>query len=94
VQACARSACDLRRTLATRMAAHGVPMRALQEMMSHRDLKTTLIYADYAPSAREAEWVEAAFSVRHETATRQWSPRPHSATHQLLLRDHTHDVPA
>ncbi|HWY90744.1 MAG TPA: hypothetical protein VNY31_08750 [Solirubrobacteraceae bacterium] len=24
--------------------------------------KTTLIYADYAPSAREAEWVEAAFA--------------------------------
>lgn len=36
-------------------------MRALQEMMGHRDFKTTLIYADYAPSAREAEWVEAAF---------------------------------
>jgi hypothetical protein len=29
--------------------------------MGHRDYKTTLIYADYAPSAREAEWVEAAF---------------------------------
>ena len=43
------------------MAAQGVPMRALQEMMGHRDFKTTLIYADYAPSAREAEWVEAAF---------------------------------
>jgi integrase len=43
------------------MAAQGVPMRALQEMMGHRDFKTTLIYADYAPSAREEEWVEAAF---------------------------------
>ena len=38
-------------------------MRTLQEMMGHRDFKTTLIYADYAPSAREAEWVEAAFSA-------------------------------
>jgi integrase len=38
------------------MAAQGVPMRTLQEMMGHRDFKTTLIYADYAPSAREAEW--------------------------------------
>jgi len=28
-------------------------------MLGHRDFKTTLIYADYAPSAREAEWVEA-----------------------------------
>jgi integrase len=54
---------DLRHTFGTRMAAQGVPMRALQEMMGHRDFKTTLIYADYAPSAREAEWVEAAFST-------------------------------
>ncbi|HEX3432728.1 MAG TPA: site-specific integrase [Solirubrobacteraceae bacterium] len=52
---------DLRHTFGTRMAAQGVPMRALQEMMGHRDFKTTLIYADYAPSVREAEWVEAAF---------------------------------
>ena len=36
-------------------------MRVLQEMMGHRDFKTTLIYADYAPSEREAEWVEEAF---------------------------------
>ncbi len=54
---------DLRHTFGTRMAAQGVPMRALQEMLGHRDFKTTLIYADYAPSAREAEWVEAAFAA-------------------------------
>jgi integrase len=54
---------DLRHTFGTRMAAQGVPMRTLQEMMGHRDFKTTLIYADYAPSAREAEWVEAAFRL-------------------------------
>jgi integrase len=57
---------DLRHTFGTRMAAQGVPMRALQEMMGHRDFKTTLIYADYAPSAREAEWVEAAFRTSVE----------------------------
>ena len=45
-------------------------MRALQEMMGHRDFKTTLIYADYAPSAHEAEWIEAAFaSSVHELAS-------------------------
>ncbi|MGI8731109.1 MAG: tyrosine-type recombinase/integrase [Solirubrobacteraceae bacterium] len=54
---------DLRHTFGTTMAAQGVPMRALQEMMGHRDFKTTLVYADYAPSAPEAEWVEAAFAV-------------------------------
>jgi integrase len=58
---------DLRHTFGTRMAAQGVPMRALQEMMGHRDFKTTLIYADYAPSEREAEWVEAAFAVAPES---------------------------
>jgi integrase len=52
---------DLRHTFGTRMAAQGVPMRVLQELMGHRDFKTTLIYADYAPSEREAEWVEEAF---------------------------------
>jgi integrase len=59
---------DLRHTFGTRMAAQGVPMRALQEMMGHRDFKTTLIYADYAPSTREAEWVEAAFRAEASTA--------------------------
>jgi integrase len=52
---------DLRHTFGTRMAAAGVPMRTLQEWMGHRDYKTTLIYADYAPAANEAELVNAAF---------------------------------
>ena len=46
------------------MAAQGVPMRTLQELMGHRDFATTLIYADYAPSAHEAEWAGAAFASR------------------------------
>ena len=53
---------DLRHTFGTRMAAAGVPMRTLQEWMGHRDFKTTLIYADYAPSANEAEMVNDAFA--------------------------------
>jgi integrase len=43
---------DLRHTFGTRVAAAGVPMRTLQEWLGHRDFKTTLIYADYAPSPR------------------------------------------
>ncbi len=54
---------DLRHTFGTRMAAAGVPMRTLQEWMGHRDFKTTLIYADYAPSANEAEIVNGAFAA-------------------------------
>ena len=53
---------DLRHSFATAMAAAGVPMRTLQEWMGHRDFKTTLIYADYAPSAGEAELLERAFA--------------------------------
>lgn len=54
---------DLRHTFGTRMAAAGVPMRTLQEWMGHRDLATTQRYADYAPSAHEAAFVEAAFGA-------------------------------
>jgi hypothetical protein len=31
--------------------------------MGHRDYRTTLIYADYAPSAGEAELIERAFAA-------------------------------
>lgn len=54
---------DLRHTFGTQMAGAGVPMRTLQEWMGHRDFKTTLIYADYAPSAHEGEMVERAFNT-------------------------------
>jgi hypothetical protein len=37
-------------------------MRTLQEWMGHRDFKTTLIYADYAPNPTEASLVDAAFA--------------------------------
>jgi integrase len=52
---------DLRHSFAVRMAAAGVPMRTLQEWLGHRDYKTTLRYADYAPSAQEGEMAERAF---------------------------------
>ena len=52
---------DLRHTFGTRMAGAGVPLRTLQEWMGHRDLKTTLIYADYQPGDQEAAFIERAF---------------------------------
>jgi integrase len=55
---------DLRHTFGTRMAGAGIPMRTLQEFMGHRDFKTTLIYADYAPSAGEVDLVNHAFGGR------------------------------
>jgi integrase len=54
---------DLRHSFATAMAGAGVPMRTLQEWMGHADFKTTLIYADYAPSAGEADLIERAFAA-------------------------------
>jgi integrase len=44
------------------MAAHGVPLRTLQEWMGHADSKTTQIYADYAPAKNEVALVDAAFA--------------------------------
>ena len=52
---------DLRHTFGTRMAARRPDAHAAGDV-GHRDFKTTLIYADYAPSAHEAERVEAAFA--------------------------------
>lgn len=43
-------------------------MRTLQELMGHRNLETTLIYADYAPSGQELAWAEAAFTPRESAA--------------------------
>jgi Phage integrase family len=53
---------DLRHTFGTRMAAAGVPMRTLMEWTGHGDLKTTLIYADYAPGSREVDLINRAFA--------------------------------
>lgn len=53
---------DLRHTFATRLAASGQPLRTIQEFLGHADAKTTQIYAHYAPSAREVEMVNEAFS--------------------------------
>ena len=70
---------DLRHTFGTRMAAAGVPLRTLQEWMGHRDFKTTLIYADYAPSAHETEMAERAFATRSERGADLEAPASRSA---------------
>jgi integrase len=54
---------DLRHTFATRLAAHGEPLRTIQEFLGHADSKTTQIYAHYAPSAREVEMIDNAFAL-------------------------------
>jgi len=55
---------SLRHTFATRMAAAGAPIRAIQEWLGHADIQTTMIYADYAPdSTNGRQWAERAFAV-------------------------------
>ena len=44
-------------------------MRTLQEWMGHRGMETTQRYADYAPNAREAELVAAAFGTSSARGT-------------------------
>jgi integrase len=56
---CAFTTCAIR--LGRRWPSPASPMHTLQEWMGHRDFKTTLIYADYAPSGHEAELIEHAF---------------------------------
>ena len=59
---------DLRHTYGTLMAASGVPMRTLKELMGHRNLETALIYADCVPSGQEHAWADAAFSTETRPA--------------------------
>lgn len=52
---------DLRHTFGTTCAAGGIPLRTIMEWMGHKDIKTTMIYAHYSPSEREADLIEQAF---------------------------------
>ena len=54
---------DLRHTFATELAAAGVPLRTIQEYLGHADLKSTQIYAHYAPSTREVQGINEAFGL-------------------------------
>jgi site-specific recombinase XerD len=53
---------SLRHSYGTALAAQGIPMRTLQELMGHKDIQTTQRYADYSPNPAERTLVEAAFA--------------------------------
>jgi integrase len=61
---------DLRHTFGTGMAAAGAPLRSIMEWMGHRDIQTTMIYADYSPDPSQgAGWAEAAFGAGTNSGT-------------------------
>jgi integrase len=70
---------DLRHTFATRLAARGVPLRTIQEFLGHADLKTTQIYAHYAPSEGEVELMNDAFGDQPARERKQRSRRQRRA---------------
>lgn len=49
---------DLRHSFASQMASAGVPVRTLQEMLGHADIKMTMRYAHLSPCDMEA-WADA-----------------------------------
>jgi len=45
---------SLRHTFGTLLSSRGVPLKAIQQWMGHRDIKTTMVYARYSPVLDEA----------------------------------------
>jgi integrase len=66
---------DLSHTFGTRIAAAGVPMRALQEWMGHRDFRTTSSTRTMNPEKKRAtSWTQRSPDLRHRKGALACAP--------------------
>jgi integrase len=61
----------LRHTFASHLVMRGVPIKVVQELLGHRDIKTTMRYAHLAPESRREAVALLDIDAAHEATVRQ-----------------------
>ena len=61
----------LRHTFASHLVMRGVPIKVVQELMGHKDIKTTMRYAHLSPNMGQDAVALLDNNASHEATTRQ-----------------------